>query len=469
MANSETLFDKIWLSHVIREIEDGVFLLHVDRHMVHECTSAAAFEGLKRAGRKTRNPELTYAVVDHILSTAKGRTGETFAGGREFVQLLRENCQAHKIELIDVDDPRQGIVHVIAPELGIVLPGTTLVCGDSHTATCGGLGCWAWGIGTSEVEHVLATQTIVQRRPKRMRINFEGKLNRGVYAKDLILRLIGQIGVAAGRGYAVEYAGSVIRSLSIEERQTICNMSIEFGARAGLIAADDVTFEYLHDLPYSPKGEMWEQSLAYWRSLPTDPEAVFDREVDVDCTSIGPQVTWGTTPEDVGSVSDPIPDPAAVNDLARRAAMDRSLTYLGLEAGQSLEGLTVDVAFIGSCTNSRLSDIEAAAEVVRGRKVASHVRALVVPGSAQVKHAAESLGLDKVFLEAGFEWREAGCSMCVAINDDFVGPGKRCISTSNRNFEGRQGQKSRTHLASPASVAAAAIAGAVTDVRRYLT
>ena len=466
MGTGKTLFDKIWDRHVVARLSEDVFLIHVDRHMVHECTSGAAFAGLKAAGRGTRNPELTYAVVDHILSTQPGRDGDTYAGGREFVSLLRENCAAHGIDLIDVDDARQGIVHVIAPELGIALPGTTLVCGDSHTATCGGIGCWAWGIGTSEVEHVLATQTIVQRRPKTMRVVFEGERRPGVYAKDMILYLIGKIGVSAGRGHAVEYAGSAIRALSVDERQTICNMSIEFGAKAGFVAPDDVTFAYLKGRDFSPRGSEWDAALADWATLRSDDDAVFDQDVVIDCNDIAPQVTWGTTPQDVGAVTDPVPDPASFDDPARREAVVRSLDYIGISPGRSLEGLKIDVAFIGSCTNSRLEDLEAAAEVVKGRMVAPHVRALVVPGSAQVRRAAEALGLDKIFGDAGFEWREAGCSMCVAINDDFVGPHQRCISTSNRNFEGRQGPKSRTHLASPATVAASAIAGAIIDLRR---
>lgn len=460
---SQTLFDKIWDSHVIRHIEDDVYLLHVDRHMVHECTSGAAFAGLNQSGRRVHSPELTYSVVDHILSTAPGRTGETFPGGREFVSLLRKNCAEHGLELIDYDDPRQGIVHVIAPELGIALPGTTLVCGDSHTSTCGGMGCWAWGIGTSEVAHVLATQSILQRRPKRMRVNFHGRIGEGVYAKDMVLHLIGQVGVAAGQGHTVEYAGSAIRGLGIEGRLTICNMSIEFGAKAGFVAPDDVTIQYLADKPCAPKGALWDQAVAYWRKLASDQDAQFDREVDIDCSAIRPQVTWGTTPQDVSSLDQPLPDPADIEDPVRRRAVEEAFAYLDLEPGKPLAGLPVDVAFIGSCTNSRLSDLEAAARVVKGRKVAPNVRALVVPGSAEVRGVAQAMGLDKIFTDAGFEWREAGCSMCVAINDDFVGPGKRCISSSNRNFEGRQGPKSRTHLASPATVAATAVAGVITD------
>ena len=461
-----TLFDKIWSRHVILEQEDGVYVLYVDRHLIHEATCAPAFAGLHRAHRQVRSPDLTYAVIDHIISTARGRTGETFEGGRELVRLMRQNCAAHGIELFDVNDSRQGIVHVISPELGIALPGSILVCGDSHTSTCGGVGAYAWGIGTSEVEHVLATQTIVQRKPKRMRVSYHGTLGNGVYPKDLILYLIGQVGIGAGRGFVVEYAGSAIRAISVEGRLTICNMSIELGARAGLIAPDDVTFDYLFGRPFVPGGRLWEQALAQWRTLRSDEEANFDQEVEIDCAQIKPQVTWGTTPQDVAAVDEPVPDPASVAEPARRQAMERALGYQGLQPGRILEGTPIDFAFVGSCTNSRLSDLEAAAAVLRGRKVPAGVRALVVPGSTHVKRAAEAAGLDRIFIEAGFEWREAGCSMCVAINDDQVPPGKRCIATSNRNFEGRQGPQSRTHLASPATVAASAVSGLIADVRK---
>jgi 3-isopropylmalate/(R)-2-methylmalate dehydratase large subunit len=468
MTRAETLFDKIWNSHVIREVDDGVYLVHVDRHLVQETTCAPAFAGLRRAGRSVRSPDLTYAVIDHIVSTRPGRTGETFEGGREFVRLIRDDCRANGIELFDVDDWRQGIVHVIAAELGIALPGSTLVCGDSHTATSGGIGAYAWGIGTTEVEHVLTTQTSLQRKPKRMRVTFDGRTGPGIYAKDLILYLIGQAGIGAGRGFTVEYAGSAIRAMPIEGRLTICNMSIEMGSRSGLVAPDDTTFAFLAGRPFAPKGALWDAALESWRQLPSDPGAEFDREITIDCARIKPQITWGTTPQDVIGVDEGVPDPSAEPDGARSKAMTRAITYLGLTPGQPMEGLAVDVVFIGSCTNSRLSDLQAAATVARGRKVAAGVRALVVPGSTQVKRAAEAAGLHEVFLAAGFEWREAGCSMCVAVNDDFVAPGQRAVATSNRNFEDRQGPRSRTHLASPAMAAAAAVTGAITDVRKLL-
>ena len=466
MSAKQTLFDKIWEQHVIRELNDGVSLVHVDRHIIHEATSAPAFKNLHQTQRKVRNPDLTYAVIDHILSTMPGRNGESFEGGREMVRLMRQNCAAHGIELFDVKDPRQGIVHVITPELGIVLPGSTVVCGDSHTSTCGGVGAYAWGIGTSEVEHVLATQSIVQRKPKRMRVSFGGTLGNGVYPKDLILYLIGQVGIGAGRGFVVEYAGPVIRSMPMEGRLTICNMSIEFGARAGFIAPDDLTFEYLRDRPYAPTGRLWDKALINWRALQTDEGAEFDRTVEVDCSKVKPQITWGTTPHDVAAIDEKVPNPESSAEPARRQAIERALAYQGLKPGTALENIPIDFAFIGSCTNSRLSDLEAAAAILQGRKVAEGVRALVVPGSASVKRAAEAAGLDKIFIAAGFEWREAGCSMCVAINDDQVPPGKRCIATSNRNFEGRQGPHSRTHLASPVTVAASAISGHIADVRK---
>lgn len=465
--NSRTLFEKIWDAHVIRALGEDRFLIHIDRHLVHEGTSRAAFNGLRRANRRVRNPELTFSVIDHYPSTRAGRTWETFAPAREAIAAMVENCRATGLELIDLDDPRQGIVHVIAPEMGIALPGCTLVCGDSHTATSGGLGAWAWGIGTTEVERVLTTQTLVQRKPKTMRVNFSGTLRNGIYAKDLVLYLIGKYGTAGGTGFAIEYAGPAIRAMPVEGRLTICNMSIEFGARSGLVAPDDTTLSYLAGRRYAPRREAWDEAVAYWRALPSDAGAVFDRELDVDCDLVAPQITWGTSPQDVVAIDEPIPTPATV-DPARRQTLPYALEYMGLSPGTSLQGLPIDYAFIGTCTNSRLSDLEVAAAIVRGRKVPEGVTALVVPGSTPVKKAAEAAGLDKVFLAAGFEWRESGCSMCQTHGGDFVPPGKRCISTANRNFEGRQGPGSRTHLASPAMVAAAAVSGRIVDVRKLV-
>ena len=460
----KTMFDKIWDAHAIRQMSDESYLVHIDRHLIHECTSPVAFAKLELAGRDVHSPELTFGIIDHILSTAPGRDGDTFEGGREFVHAIRENSQNHGIKLVDVDDPRQGIVHVSGPEMGLVLPGQTVVCGDSHTTTSGGLGAWAWGIGSSEVEHVMASQTIVQKRPRTMRVTFNGTLQPGVTAKDMVLYLIGQIGVAAGRGYAVEYTGPAISALSVEERLTICNMSIEFGSRAGFVPPDETTYAYLKGREYVPTGELWDKALAYWRTLPSDEGAVFDRDVSIDCSQIAPQVTWGTTPQDVCGIDTVAPDPRQAAP-ERGAEMKRSLEYMRVQPGSRLEGLPIDVAFIGSCTNSRLSDIQDAAKVIQGRKVPANVRALVVPGSRVVKNEAEALGLDKLFKDAGFEWREPGCSMCVAINDDVVPPDSRAISTTNRNFENRQGPNARTHLASPATVAASALAGAITDPR----
>jgi len=459
-----TLLAKIWDQHVIAPMSEDTDLLHVDRHLLHDLGGSRGLLDLKSRGLTVHNPELTFATPDHAISTALGRIG-TSKIGQDLLAALRVETTTSGIQMFDIDQPGQGIVHVIGPELGLSLPGCVIVCGDSHTCTHGGLGALAFGIGSSELTHVLATQALIQRRPKTMHVRFEGRLQRGVTAKDLILALIGHVGAAGGTGYAVEYAGSAIRDMSIEGRLTICNLSIELGAKMGLVAPDEKTFEFLRGRPYAPQGEMWEQAVNAWRRLPSDADAVFDKEVVIDVEKIIPQVTWGISPEHVIGVDDNIPDPQAIADPARRAAVETALDYMGLKAGAPIAGTPVDWVFIGSCTNSRLSDLRAAAEIARGRKVAPGVRAWVVPGSETVKREAVAEGLDKVFVDAGFEWREPGCSMCLAANGETVGPGQRSVSTSNRNFVGRQGPRARTHLASPASAAAAAIAGVITDVR----
>ncbi len=461
-----TLFDKIWQAHLVEVQDDGTCLIYIDRHLVHEVTSPQAFEGLRAAGRTVRRPEATLAVVDHNVPTdpdrAKGIKDET---ARIQVEALEHNAKAFGIELFDVTDLRQGIVHIIGPEQGFTLPGTTIVCGDSHTSTHGAFGALAFGIGTSEVEHVLATQTLLQKRPKNMRITVEGELGFGVTAKDVILAIIGKIGTAGGTGHVIEYAGSVVRDLSMEGRMTICNMSIEAGARAGLIAPDEKTYAYIKGRPMAPKGEAFEAAVAYWRTLPSDEGAFYDKDVTLEALDIEPQVTWGTSPQDVVPITGRVPDPASVADDDKRAAMLRALDYMGLEPGKPLTEVTVDRVFLGSCTNGRIEDLRAAAKVIDGKHVAPTVRAMVVPGSGLVKHQAEAEGLDRIFKNAGFEWREAGCSMCLGMNPDQLEPHERCASTSNRNFEGRQGRLGRTHLVSPAMAAAAAIAGKLTDVR----
>jgi 3-isopropylmalate/(R)-2-methylmalate dehydratase large subunit len=459
-----TLLAKIWDQHVIARVSEDTDLLHVDRHLLHDLGGSRGLLDLKSRGLKVHNPELTFATPDHAISTAHGRAG-TIKIGQELLAALRTETSASGIQMFDIDEPGQGIVHVIGPELGLSLPGCLIVCGDSHTCTHGGLGALAFGIGSSELTHVLATQALIQRRPKTMRVRFEGKLSLGVVAKDLILALIGHIGAAGGTGYAVEYAGSAIRELAVEGRLTICNLSIELGAKMGMVAPDETTFEFLRGRPYAPGGATWEMAVKAWRELPSDPDAVFDRDVVIDVTKIIPQVTWGISPEHVIGVDGRIPDPSAIDDPTRRAAIETALDYMGLKGGAPIAGTPVDWVFIGSCTNSRLSDLRAAAQVARGRKVAAGVRAWIVPGSENVKRDAVAEGLDKVFIEAGFEWREPGCSMCLAANGETVAPGQRSVSTSNRNFVGRQGPRARTHLASPASAAAAAIAGAITDVR----
>ena len=459
---ARTLLDRLWQDHLIAHLDERTDLLQVDRHVVHEVSSPEAFRQLREKGRKVAFPEQTFATQDHILSTRPGRDDQTFAGGTEFIRFLRRNCDENGIRLFDLGDPRQGIVHVVAAELGLALPGSTLVCGDSHTATLGAFGALAFGVGTSEVAHVLATQTIGQARPQALGIRVTGRLGASVVAKDLILAILGRYGIGAGVGHAIEYAGPAIRALDMEGRMTVCNMSIELGARFGMIAPDDTTFEYLHGRAYAPRDGAWDAAIAQWRRLRSDDEARFDKVLELDVTGLKPQVTWGTTPGDVIAVDEPVPALDAV-PAARRSGYASALSYMGLAPGQRLDATPIDYVFIGSCTNSRLGDLRAAAALARGRKVAPGVRALVVPGSTPVRRAAEREGLDRIFTAAGFEWREAGCSMCLGINDDVVPPGKRCVSTSNRNFEGRQGPDARTHLASPLTAAASAIAGRIAD------
>jgi 3-isopropylmalate/(R)-2-methylmalate dehydratase large subunit len=465
MGRPRTLFDKIWDSHLVDRQEDGTCLIYIDRHLVHEVTSPQAFEGLRTAGRPVRRPELTLAVADHNVPTTDRSHGVADEESRIQIETLARNCTEFGISFFSMADQRQGIVHIIGPEQGFTLPGTTIVCGDSHTATHGAFGALAFGIGTSEVEHVLATQTLLQQPAKNMRVSVEGALPPGVTAKDLILAVIGTIGTAGGTGHVIEYAGEAIAGLSMEGRMTICNMSIEAGARAGLIAPDETTFSYLYGRPMAPRGEDWNRALDYWRTLPSDAGAAYDREVRLRAADIAPLVTWGTSPEDVVPITGSVPDPAAAADENKARAMRRSLDYMGLKAGMRMQAIPIDRVFIGSCTNGRIEDLRAAAAVVKGRKVAASVNAMVVPGSGLVKSRAEAEGLDRIFVDAGFEWREPGCSMCLAMNADRLAPGERCASTSNRNFEGRQGKGGRTHLMSPAMAAAAAITGRLTDVR----
>jgi 3-isopropylmalate/(R)-2-methylmalate dehydratase large subunit len=464
----KTLFDKIWDSHVVHEEEDGTTLLYIDRHLVHEVTSPQAFEGLRQSNRPVRRIDATLAVPDHNVPTTDRSAGIADETSRIQVETLQQNCRDFGVTLLDVDDIRQGIVHVIGPEQGFTLPGTTIVCGDSHTSTHGAFGALAFGIGTSEVEHVLATQTLIQRRPKNMRITVDGTLPFGVTPKDVVLAIIGKIGTAGGTGHVVEFAGEAFRNMSMEGRMTVCNMTIEAGARAGLVAPDETTYAYLRGRPMAPKGAAWEQAVAHWQTLPSDPNAHYDKEVVLQAADIEPQVTWGTSPQDVQPISGAVPNPATFEDQRRRSAAERSLAYMALEPDTPIAEITIDRVFIGSCTNSRIEDLRAAAAVAKGRKVAPTVSAMVVPGSGLIKYQAEEEGLDQVFIDAGFEWREAGCSMCLAMNADKLAPGERCASTSNRNFEGRQGPGGRTHLMSPAMAAAAAIAGHITDVRKLV-
>jgi len=468
MAKPRTLFDKIWDNHLVHRQDDGTCLIYIDRHLVHEVTSPQAFEGLRSAGRKVHRPQATLAVADHNVPTTDRSKGITEDESRIQVETLEQNCRDFGIQYFSMTDVRQGIVHIIGPEQGMTQPGMTIVCGDSHTATHGAFGSLAFGIGTSEVEHVLATQTLIQQPAKNMRVTVEGDLPLGVTAKDLILAIIGKIGTAGGTGHVIEYAGKAIRDLSMEGRMTVCNMSIEGGARAGLIAPDDTTFNYLKGRPMSPKAGAWEQAVAYWRTLPSDAGAAYDKEVVLRTADIVPQVTWGTSPEDVLPITGAVPDPARAADEGKRRSMERALDYMGLKPGTPLAQVKIDRVFIGSCTNGRIEDLREVAKVAKGRKVAAGVNAMVVPGSGLVKHQAEEEGLDRILTEAGFEWREPGCSMCLAMNPDKLQPGERCASTSNRNFEGRQGRGGRTHLMSPAMAAAAAVTGRLTDIRELL-
>jgi len=464
---SKTLYDKIWQDHMVHQQSDGTELLYVDRHLIHEVTSPQAFEGLRLNKRKVRRPDLTLAVADHNVPTTDRSKGIIDQESRIQVDTLKNNCKEFSIELFDMNDKRQGIVHIIGPEQGFTQPGTVIVCGDSHTATHGAFGALAFGIGTSEVEHVLATQTLIQKKSKNLRVNVNGAVPTGVTAKDVILKIIGTIGTAGGTGYVIEFAGEVIRNLSMEERMTVCNMTIEGGARAGLIAPDQKTFEYLKGKPKSPKGENWDKALVFWKTLYSDKNCKFDKEININANEIEPLVTWGTSPQDVVSITGSVPDPEKEQDQDRKTAMYRSLDYMGLKPNIKISDIKIDKVFIGSCTNGRIEDLRSAAKIIKGMKVAQTVSAMIVPGSGLVKDQAEKEGLDKIFIKAGFEWREPGCSMCLAMNADKLNPKERCASTSNRNFEGRQGRGGRTHLVSPAMAVAAAINGCLTDVRKF--
>ena len=465
---TKTLFDKIWDAHLVARRMDGRELIYIDRHVLHELHAPHAFEKLAQAHRPVRRPDLTFSVQDHTVPTQPGRNDDTNPISTPFLRAMREGSRANGIRLFDIDDPEQGISHVIAPELGMVLPGATHAVPDSHACTVGGLGAMAFGCGTTELEHILATQVIVLKKPKRMRVRADGRLGPQVTAKDVALRIIAEIGVAGGRGHAVEYAGAAVRAMTIESRLTLCNLNIEMGARTGFVAPDDTAFEYIAGRPFAPQGALWDQALAHWRTLASDDDAEFDREIVLDCTTLEPQITWGTDPSQVIGIRGRVPDPATAAEAGKQAAMQRALDYMDLKPGMEVAGLPVHRVFIGSCTNSRLPDLEAAAAVVRGRKVADGVVAMVVPGSSIVKREAEAAGLDKVFRDAGFFWGESGCSMCAGGNGDRGEKGERCVSTTNRNFEGRQGAGVRTHLVSPATAAAAAIAGRIVDVRQML-
>ncbi len=464
---SKTIYDKIWNEHLVHTQEDGTSLLFVDRHLIHEVTSPQAFEGLRNSKRKVRQPKLTLAVADHNVPTTDRSKGISDIESKIQVDTLNYNCKEFGIQLFGMEDKRQGIVHIIGPEQGFTQPGTIIVCGDSHTATHGAFGALAFGIGTSEVEHVLATQTLVQKKSKNFRINVNGKLSVGVTSKDVILQIIGEIGTAGGTGYVIEYAGNLISSLSVEQRMTICNMTIEGGARAGLIQPDQKIFDYLKNKPMSPKKDKWNKALEYWNSIKTDIDAKFDKEITLDGKEIKPMVTWGTSPQDVVTIDGKVPNPSNEKDLDKKNSIERSLKYMGLKPNTNIKDIKIDKVFIGSCTNGRIEDLRDAAKILKDKKIANHVDAIVVPGSGLVKEQAEQEGLDKIFKNSGFEWREPGCSMCLAMNADKLNPEERCASTSNRNFEGRQGRGGRTHLVSPAMAAAAAISGNLADVRKY--
>ena len=467
MSNKKTLFDKIWDAHIVHNDPQGSNLIYIDRHLVHEVTSPQAFEGLRNTNRTVRSPERTLAVADHNIPTSDRRNGISDKESKVQVDTLAKNAKDFLIPYFDMNDIRQGIVHVIGPEQGFTQPGMTIVCGDSHTATHGAFGALAFGIGTSEVEHVLATQTLIQKPAKNMLIEVNGSLPNGVTAKDVILHIIGKIGTAGGTGYVIEYSGSTIKDMSMESRMTICNMSIEAGARAGMIAPDEKTFDYLKNKPMSPDGDKWEKAIKWWRTLPSDLGAHYDTKISIKAEKIEPTVTWGTSPEDVSPISGFVPNPNNITDLNKKIKMERALDYMGLSAGQKISEIKIDTVFLGSCTNSRIEDLRAASQIVDGKKVSENVRAMVVPGSGLVKSQAEEEGIDRIFINAGFDWREPGCSMCLAMNSDRLSPQERAASTSNRNFEGRQGRQGRTHLVSPEMAAAAAITGFLTDVRDF--
>ena len=467
MNSPKTIYDKIWQDHLVSDNDDGTSILYIDRHLVHEVTSPQAFEGLKIANRKVRRPEFTLATADHNIPTMDRDKGIDDPESKLQVETLEANCDEHGITFLSMADQRQGIVHIIGPEQGFTQPGMTIVCGDSHTSTHGAFGALAWGIGTSEVEHVLATQTLIQTKAKNMNIQINGKLPVGVTAKDVVLKIIQTIGTAGGTGYVIEYSGEVIRSLSMEGRMTVCNMSIEAGARAGLISPDRITVEYLKNRPFSPSEDKFDSAADYWLSLASDDGAKYDKVIKIDADEIVPQVTWGTSPEDVVSINGNVPDPAKISDSEKQKSMSRALEYMGLEPNTNMTDIKIDKVFIGSCTNGRIEDLRAVSKIADGRKVAEHVNAIIVPGSGLVKKQAEKEGLDKIFIQSGFEWRDPGCSMCLAMNADKLKPKERCASTSNRNFEGRQGRGGRTHLMSPAMAAAAAIKGKLSDCREF--